>query len=109
MLTLKQKNIVNLPNKPDSEYTGLCLTCNHAPQCSYLDNPFDKVLQCEEFDCQNPVADKCAKKDAEEHLATPVVIHDSMSGKGLCADCQNRTSCNFPKAEGGVWQCEHYC
>lgn len=27
---------------------------------------------------------------------------------GLCADCLNQDSCDFPRPAGGVWQCEEY-
>lgn len=27
---------------------------------------------------------------------------------GLCADCLNHDSCDFPRPAGGVWQCEEY-
>ena len=29
--------------------------------------------------------------------------------KGLCINCENRTSCKFSIVEGGVWHCEEYC
>jgi len=29
--------------------------------------------------------------------------------KGLCINCDNRTSCKFSIVEGGVWHCEEYC
>ncbi len=28
--------------------------------------------------------------------------------KGLCANCEIRDTCTFPKAEGGIWHCEEY-
>lgn len=28
--------------------------------------------------------------------------------RGLCADCELRNDCTFPKPESGIWHCEHY-
>jgi hypothetical protein len=32
----------------------------------------------------------------------------SIRSRGLCATCLYRDSCDFPRREGGVWQCEEY-
>ena len=32
----------------------------------------------------------------------------SIQSRGLCATCLYRDSCDFPKPDGGVWQCEEY-
>ena len=92
------------------EYTGLCITCQNAASCIYprdLDQP---VLQCEEFDCyETPMETTTVDKilaiartrdtsDTEEVVAL----------KGLCVNCENRTTCIFPKPETGVWRCEEY-
>jgi hypothetical protein len=27
---------------------------------------------------------------------------------GLCANCEDRDTCTFPRPEGGVWRCNEY-
>jgi hypothetical protein len=29
--------------------------------------------------------------------------------KGLCLNCENRETCQYPISDGGVWHCDEYC
>jgi hypothetical protein len=33
---------------------------------------------------------------------------DSAKYVGLCVNCEHRTTCRYPKPEGGLWHCEDY-
>jgi hypothetical protein len=89
------------------EVTGLCVTCVHRADCSYMKNSTQAVVFCEEFDSQMPAA---AVAEAEPEVA--VVTEEQMKVwdeyKGLCYNCENRTDCAIRNAEVGVWHCEEY-
>ncbi len=38
----------------------------------------------------------------------PRNVRASDSLLGLCANCEKREFCNYPRPEGGVWRCEGY-
>jgi len=59
------------------------------------------VAQCEEFAGDGPRASvdldvRPARTDAGGRVP------------GLCANCEERDSCRFPRPQGGVWRCEEY-
>lgn len=87
-------------------YLGLCLTCNHALTCTFTRRPDTPVLYCEEFDISAP---------PHPRLVRPIAVHPPTQGQspaegllGLCSNCEKRSTCALPKAEGGVWHCEEY-
>jgi hypothetical protein len=93
-----------------NQHGGLCLSCRNALTCTFLKNPNEAVLQCDEFD------------GFESFLRRPKIFsHKSMMDlksnpgkkdlggyKGLCSICEDRKACTYPKPEGGVWHCEEY-
>ena len=84
---------------------GLCTTCVHAPVCTYPRRTGHSVLHCEEFEGET--------LRSVAPPATPRVTQPSDSARaapplGLCANCDLYPDCVFPKAEGGVWQCDEY-
>ena len=83
---------------------GLCLSCRSNSNCAYRNNHQEPVLQCEEFDgyASVPMSAKIKK--------TAVAVDEPGSGKykGLCANCEIRKTCKYPKPEDGVWHCEEY-
>jgi hypothetical protein len=93
-----------------NEHRGLCISCRNALTCTFLKNPNEAVLQCDEFD------------GFESFLRRPKIFsHKSMMDpksnpgkkdlggyKGLCSICEDRKACTYPKPEGGVWHCEEY-
>ena len=85
--------------------TGLCSTCNNAAFCQYLKNRGYPALQCEEHDHHEPVARKGSSCDPTL-AARPEEGDGHLSG--LCVNCENRHSCSYGKAQGGVWHCEEY-
>jgi hypothetical protein len=89
-----------------SENSGLCVTCDNAPDCMYVGDAEHPVMQCEQFSqhggapAARPTLENIAEtldEDAERFLAI-----------GLCAKCANRTTCTLPRPPGGVWQCDAY-
>ena len=83
-------------------YADLCTTCNHAATCQNRGTSLRPVFYCEEFDAYVPVA-----ADSAPWTPTRETPRD-YRGIGLCADCENRETCNVPKPEGGIWICEAY-
>jgi len=90
---------------------GLCSTCNNAAGCTHLQRAKFPVLQCEEFDAYQPPRSKAGGQSAVSAgspLGSDAGEGDSSKYKGLCQDCEHRSTCTFPKSEGGVWHCEEY-
>ena len=87
----------------------LCRTCAHGPACALRSGRRGPVLHCAEYEegapsKGNPVAQDCDESD--DPLG--VDMADGIDRGGLCADCENRANCCFPKPEGGIWHCEEY-
>lgn len=87
--------------------SGLCTTCNRAKGCSYLRNPGQPVLFCEEFDSFTPpVIEEVAAED--NRPPTIQEMNDWEKYKGLCVNCDSREDCTIRNQEIGVWHCEEY-
>ncbi len=96
----------------DTENGGLCMTCVHSATCAYRRRRNHPVMSCEEFDdgaerpkeisANKELPDPDTKAQADE--ATPKTPEYT----GLCATCDNRETCTFPKPEGGIWHCEEF-
>ncbi len=86
---------------------GLCVTCNEEPHCAYAKSATRPILYCEMFDegqTEEPVqVEKSPDPPRAAERENPV-----SRLKGLCANCDLRDTCTFPKPEGGVWHCEEY-
>jgi hypothetical protein len=41
-------------------------------------------------------------------VATGLLPFPSDSHLGLCGLCEDRSTCTYPRPEGGVWHCEEY-
>ncbi|RJP75804.1 MAG: hypothetical protein C4524_11430 [Candidatus Zixiibacteriota bacterium] len=89
-------------------HQGLCTTCVASATCTFPRPAGKPVIFCEEFDgylrnghVENP--------DVNAILAhVNVKPAPQATLKGLCANCELRDTCTFPKAEGGIWHCEEY-
>lgn len=90
---------------------GLCATCERLPTCTYTQLSSSPVIHCDEYDNGGTREDArprtgSSKIEPGKRAAGPA---DSSAGcLGLCRDCAGRTTCAFPRPEGGVWQCEEY-
>ncbi len=100
------------PVERRAESSGLCMTCVHVGTCTFLRRDTPPVLFCEEFDGQQ----EHRSGASAEVMAQSVTVHTqatymperSSKFNGLCATCEKRELCTFPKAEGGVWHCEEF-
>ncbi len=100
------------PVERRAESSGLCMTCAHVSTCTFLRRDTPPVLCCEEFDGRQEhrsgaTADVMAQS-ATVHTQATYVRERSSKFKGLCATCEKRKLCTFPRAEGGVWHCEEF-
>ena len=102
--------------RPQTQITGICSTCNHAPECAHYrksKNAGEPIWFCENFDDRSPIQPLIAKglsledRISQSENLRAVSIPGRM--KGLCLNCANRVSCRLPTREGGVWHCEEYC
>lgn len=89
---------------------GLCSTCMNASDCTYLRSSRRPVVQCEEFRAYTPAEVERRKVDrpvaAED---PPAATSENLERRlGLCRSCDNRETCDFSSAEGGVWHCDEY-
>jgi hypothetical protein len=93
--------------------TGICEICENAPTCIYKRDLKHPILNCEEF--------KAALPERSIYSAQRALINEinnknngyagsteDTEYKGLCANCEHRKLCIYPKPEGGVWSCEEY-
>ena len=92
--------------------SGICSTCKCVSTCIYPRGPRSGVLQCEEFEPSEPQpASKTPKSVSRTGKPLPAPgagrqAHAQL--RGLCADCENRSACTYPKTDAGVWRCEEY-
>jgi hypothetical protein len=91
---------------PRSEVRGLCATCINYPICQYtLRAGACGVLYCNEFD--NGVRQNTRTVTPARPAPYPAVT-ETPPLAGLCANCELRESCTYPKPPGGVWHCNEY-
>ncbi|MDQ7825976.1 MAG: hypothetical protein RDV48_24450 [Candidatus Eremiobacteraeota bacterium] len=88
--------------------TGLCRACRKAEDCTFPRRNGAKVSHCEEAEL--PPADPVATMEKFVSSLSREKTRKAFSSalKGLCKNCENAPECVFPKAEGGVWNCEEY-
>lgn len=86
-----------------NELGGLCETCMNQHSCAFRMYSNKTVLQCELFEIEQPpqLAAFYPKKAFHEKTINTHL-------KGLCTNCTNLSTCQLPKAIGGVWHCEEY-
>ncbi len=85
---------------------GVCAACKYDPACIYEADAGHVILQCEQFELALPAQD--ALPDSNGAGASPTTGEAFYEYAGLCANCENRETCIYPKPEGGVWRCEEY-
>ncbi len=93
------------------ELTGLCGTCNHSPTCTFPRDEHRPVMFCGEFDGFVSATKTVAMAEKPTRTAQDQRICEtdhSSKYRGLCRTCEHCDGCTFPKAEGGVWQCEEF-
>ena len=81
-------------------FKGLCSNCEHLADCGLV-KPTSDTQFCEEYSYQRP--------DTKLRVLDPEPAMDLQARElGLCANCDVRATCTFPKPQGGVWFCAEY-
>ena len=89
----------------ESSFVGLCSTCNNAATCTYRALRGGDALFCEMFD------DYVPESSLRESAAVGAAASEepqALPYAGLCVNCESRNTCQWARAEGGVWHCEEY-
>jgi hypothetical protein len=100
-------NIKDTPfTKGDTQYYGICTTCNDASTCLNARNSKNPTWFCEQFDDYS--APKVESFDMNSYLSSLSKEKYSENYKGLCMNCENRHTCAECNTQGGIWHCENY-
>lgn len=84
-------------------HRDLCSTCSHAETCGNRSTPQRPIFFCELFEVFAPPPTATAAAARE-----PAARQDAGQYKGLCVNCENRSTCTLPRPEGGIWHCQEY-
>ena len=94
-----------------ASHLGLCLACERQGTCTYPRDPGRPVLQCLEFE-ELSVAELegaiALRQTGNRWLGLSLRVEPERFEPGLCADCEMRASCTYPRHPGGVWFCEEF-
>ena len=84
-------------------HKGLCSNCEKLEECSYPSTTSETWF-CEEY--------SCAKAEESPKLQVLDPSKETAEGRetqlGLCVNCAQRETCQFPRPAGGVWFCGEY-
>lgn len=87
---------------------GLCRDCVAVDTCTFPRDPSRPVWSCDEFDGTGPMPARFPVPDGKAPVPS-TGVKGMVSGtelKGLCRECTNRQTCQYPKPPEGVWHCE---
>ena len=90
---------------------GICASCNNMPTCFHFARR-GPAFRCEQFDDHvprrpNPTPQQ--KQLRSERAALAAKTRSETRGwKGLCVNCELRSTCTYLKPPGGIWHCEEY-
>lgn len=85
------------------EPKGLCGTCEHDPGCTFPRAAGRGVVFCEEY------ADAPPGGGAAEVPGVSASVRGAPDARlGLCGNCDDETTCTFPRAREGVVHCEEH-
>jgi hypothetical protein len=73
--------------------------------CTYPRRNEQSVLHCAEFEGETL---RSAARSPASPASRPPYTASETPPLGLCANCGLYADCRYPKAEGGVWQCDEY-
>jgi hypothetical protein len=83
---------------------GICAACAKDLECTYVRDFDAPPLECGEFELSIRAVEPPEPLDAPE-IDPP---REAKTHAGLCANCENRAACIYPRPEGGIWRCEEY-
>jgi len=89
-------------------FQGLCRDCSRAEACTFPRDPSRAVRSCEEFETAEPAWGRRPSLESVAPVFPTVSDPAAEAGnlKGLCRQCTERLTCQFPKPPEGVWQCD---
>lgn len=100
----RDRDLIQIRMKSSGVSYPLCSSCRHAAGCTFQKDRQIPSLYCEEFEIDTgPPVQPAAKE-----IPAANADKDSCEFIGLCSNCDNRKTCDFPKPEGGIWHCEEY-
>ncbi len=112
---LNDSHLRIIQRQSDQEvFGGLCALCNLSTSCTFPRSQERPILSCEEFDGRGESIRLHVMGQAADPMPIskrPAEHPENASTRGvwgLCTTCVKRDSCEFPRYEGGVWQCEEF-
>lgn len=107
-----QKIMDEIKTGEEKIYGGICATCENNTTCTFLRDPSQPVMQCEEHVLVSTEKTTITVQGAAISLRSVKdgIINDAsnVKNKGLCPNCKNLKTCTYSKPETGVWFCEEY-
>ena len=88
--------------------TGLCRTCDRVDACTYPNRNSHPVLYCLEFEEASMADIPAQPRTWRMRVGTVVGEVRAAGGGGLCATCDGRDTCTFPRGPAGSLFCEEY-
>jgi hypothetical protein len=93
----------------DRIFSGLCLTCQNAAECTFPRDSARPIWQCEEFMGEARAPERVSMEGYSPSRTGLIAAEkDLKTWIGLCKNCANRETCRYPKPDGGIWRCEEY-
>jgi hypothetical protein len=97
------------PFRKSPSYPGLCISCEKVLQCTYPRVRERPVFRCLEFE-EASQAETSTVRVPQSGFRPGVGprVEPERREPGLCAECEGRGVCTYPRSPGGVWFCEEY-
>lgn len=101
--------VIRVTSPHSLDYISLCSSCRHNTACTFQEDRQTPAFFCEEFEIDpRPLTKKAGIEIVESGPSAAAGKDDSSEFIGLCSNCDNRKTCEYPKPEGGIWHCEEY-
>lgn len=100
--------IAGQPREVSNIYAGICTSCAHTRGCTFLRSAGRPVIQCEEWSMDASGEAFLMEEPFDPAERTRPLTATNPLPRGLCATCEEYTTCAFMKPESGVWHCEEY-
>jgi len=87
---------------------GLCATCDRAGVCTFPNRNGHAVLHCLEFEEASMEGESPAPRAWRMTVATGIGEVKPSPAGGLCATCDLKATCTYPRGPQGSLFCEEY-
>ena len=84
---------------------GICVTCARGQLCTYPP-AFQGVTQCEEYEEAFSLDDARPRRTRK---SVSFATDGERESRGLCASCNVRSACTYPKNGIPTAECADYC